>query len=98
METSSHSGSQQLSQTCKFLYFAWVREKIGRAGEELVVPGSVVTVGDLISWLKSKGSEYERAFENERVIRVALDQVHAQLETPLGNVREIAVFPPVTGG
>ena len=86
------------TQTCKLLYFAWVREKMGRASEDVHVPLSVETVADLISWLKSKGDEHAHAFENEKIIRVALDQVHATPETKLNNAREIAFFPPVTGG
>ncbi len=86
------------SRNCKILYFAWVREKMGRGSEEIEIPSSVLTVGDLIFFLKSKGGEYALALENESVIRVALDQAHASRETKLGQPREIALFPPVTGG
>jgi len=86
------------TQKCKLLYFAWVREKMGRASEDIELPASIVTVRDLLSWLKSKGGEYSNAFENECVIRVALDQAHASFETKIGQAREIALFPPVTGG
>jgi len=86
------------TQNCKLLYFAWVREKMGRSSEDIALPSSVVTVSDLLSWLKAKGGEYSSAFENEKVIRVALDQAHAGLDTKIGKTREIALFPPVTGG
>lgn len=85
-------------KNCKLLYFAWVREKMGRPGEDIEIPPTVVTVADLLNWLKSKGGEYAHALKNEQVIRVALDQVHATPETKLGHTREIALFPPVTGG
>ena len=82
----------------KILYFAWVREKVGLAEETVELPAQVATVADLIGWLKSRGAEYENAFAQAKVIRVALDQVHVAHATPLGSAREVAFFPPVTGG
>ena len=82
----------------KILYFAWVRERIGRAGETLEVPGEVKTVAGLIDWLKGRGEEYAHAFEDTRVIRAALDQEHAPLDASLDGIHEVAFFPPVTGG
>lgn len=82
----------------KVLYFAWLRERTGRAEEEVSPPAEVETVGDLVVWLKSRGPEFAQAFENEQVVRAALDHTHASLDTPLGNAREIAFFPPMTGG
>jgi molybdopterin synthase sulfur carrier subunit len=79
-------------------YFAWVREKVGRAEEDLHVPASVYTVADLVSWLKTLGAEYDEAFKRPDVVRAALDQVHVKPAHPLGRAREIAFFPPVTGG
>jgi molybdopterin synthase sulfur carrier subunit len=75
-----------------------VRERIGRPEEELDLPADVVTVGDLIGWLKGRGLEYEAALGEPRAIRVALDHVHARPEAKLAGVREVAVFPPMTGG
>ena len=82
----------------KLLYFAWVREKIGRASEEITVPADIVTVGDLMSWLKTQGPEYAEAFHRAEVIRASIDQSHVKPATPIGAAREIAFFPPVTGG
>ena len=82
----------------KLVYFAWVRERIGKADEEVSLPDDLATVGDLVAWLKGRGEEYAYAFENERVVRAAIDRVHARPETPLANAREIAFFPPMTGG
>ena len=82
----------------KLLYFAWVREKTGLGEEQVELPGSVKTVGDLMGWLKQRGPEYEAAFEKADVIRAAVDQTHVTHDTPLAGAREIAFFPPVTGG
>lgn len=82
----------------KLLYFAWVREKVGRAEETIELPDGVATAADLIAWLKTRGPEYANAFARGDVVRVAIDQVHAPQTSPLGAAREIAFFPPVTGG
>ncbi|MBZ0216338.1 MAG: molybdopterin converting factor subunit 1 [Fimbriimonadaceae bacterium] len=82
----------------KVLYFAWVRERTGLAEEDVTPPDGVTTVGELISWLISRGPEYESAFENASFIRAALDQEHVDHDTPLNGAREIAFFPPMTGG
>jgi molybdopterin synthase sulfur carrier subunit len=82
----------------RLLYFAWVREKAGRGEETVDLPGDVTTVGDLIGWLKRRGPEYEAAFERSDVIRAAVDQTHVSHNAPIAKAREIAFFPPVTGG
>ncbi|MBV5263348.1 molybdopterin converting factor subunit 1 [Pinisolibacter aquiterrae] len=82
----------------KVRYFAWVRERIGKAEEILDPPAEVVTTADLLAWLKTRGPEYEWALEKSDFIRVAVDQVHASPDTPLGPAREVALFPPMTGG
>ncbi len=82
----------------KIVYFAWVRERIGKAEEELAPPRSVATIGDLMGWLAQRGEEYAHAFENPKVIRAAIDRAHARSETTITGAREIAFFPPMTGG
>ncbi|CEJ11165.1 Molybdopterin synthase sulfur carrier subunit [bacterium YEK0313] len=82
----------------KILYFAWVRERVGKAEETIVLPDEVRTVGDLIGHLAERGDEYAYAFENPKVIRAAIDQVHVKPSTPLAGAREVAFFPPMTGG
>lgn len=82
----------------KLVYFAWVRERIGRAEEVLDPPPEVTTVADLIGWLRERGEEYAYAFENAGVVRAAIDRNHAKLETPIAGAGEIAFFPPMTGG
>ncbi|MCK0209330.1 molybdopterin converting factor subunit 1 [Starkeya koreensis] len=82
----------------RILYFAWVRERVGLESEELDVPAQVRTVAELAAFLKERGEGYAHAFENPRVVRAALDRRHARPEAPLGGAREIAFFPPMTGG
>jgi molybdopterin synthase sulfur carrier subunit len=82
----------------KLLYFAWLRERIGRAEEELAPPAEVATVARLIEWLKSRGPGYEAAFADLRVVRVAVNQDYVAADHPVRPGDEIAFFPPVTGG
>ncbi len=86
------------SPTVTLRYFAWVREKVGHAEETIALPEGVSTVGELIAWLKSRDESYAAAFERADIIRTALDQTHARPDAPIGMAREIAFFPPVTGG
>jgi molybdopterin synthase sulfur carrier subunit len=82
----------------KILYFAWVRERVGKPEEELELPAGVSTVGELMSWLSGRGEEYAYAFENPKVIRAALDRTHVRPDAAIAGAREIAFFPPMTGG
>ena len=82
----------------KLVYFAWVRERVGRPEETAEVPAEVATVRDLVRWLKGRGDEYAHAFENEGVVRAAIDQKHVRADAPLAGARELAFFPPMTGG
>ena len=81
----------------KVLYFAWVRERIGKAEETIDPPASVKTVGDLMQWLIGRGEEYARAFEKP-VVRAAIDHTHVKTDAAIAGAREIAFFPPMTGG
>ena len=80
------------------LYFAWLRERIGTGSEEVELPEGVATPADLIEWLKGREPRYAAAFEDARAIRVAIDQEQAEMDAPLAGAREVALFPPVTGG
>ena len=82
----------------KVVYFAWVRERIGKAEEIVEPPATVRTVSDLIAWLAQRGDQYAHAFETPRVIRAAIDHAHVQPSTAIAGAREIAFFPPMTGG
>jgi molybdopterin synthase sulfur carrier subunit len=82
----------------KLRYFAWVRERVGKAEEDVEAPAGIRTVGELVAWLATRGPEYEAAFAEPRAIRVALDKCHAAHNAPLRGAREVALFPPMTGG
>jgi molybdopterin synthase sulfur carrier subunit len=82
----------------KIRYFAWVRERVGKAEEELDVPAGVATVEQLIAWLSARDESYAYAFDNPKVIRAAIDQRHVKPQAALQGAREIAFFPPMTGG
>lgn len=82
----------------KAVYFAWVRERIGIAEEELTPPASVETVEQLVDWLAARGEGYAAAFANRKSVRAALDKMHVTTQTPIATAREIAFFPPMTGG
>ncbi len=82
----------------KAVYFAWVRERIGKNEEAIAPPASAASVDALIDWLARQGEEYAYAFENPKVIRVALDRVHVKHDAPIAGAQEVAFFPPMTGG
>lgn len=78
------------------LYFAWLRERIGMSGEE--VSTEAATVADLVAELAAREPRYAAAFADMDAVRVAVDRKVAGLEAKLSGVREVAFFPPVTGG
>jgi sulfur-carrier protein len=84
--------------TVQLKYFAWVRERVGRADEIVALPMAVVTIADLVVWLKSRGPEYDHAFDKPEIVRAAIDQAHVKPTALIQGAREIAFFPPVTGG
>jgi molybdopterin synthase sulfur carrier subunit len=82
----------------KLRYFAWVRERVGKTEEEIAPPPGVATIGELMDWLAGRGEEYAHAFENHKVIRAAIDRTHVRADAAIKGAREIAFFPPMTGG
>lgn len=82
--------------TLDVLYFAWVRERIGLPRERLET--SAATVADLVAELKAREDRYAAAFADVSALRVALDQELSSFAAPLAGVREVAFFPPMTGG
>lgn len=90
--------SADATRRVRLLYFAWVREKIGLATEDVDLPPDVATVEALVAWLKQRGEGYDEAFARPQVVRAALDKVHVKPSAAIGAAREIAFFPPVTGG
>jgi molybdopterin converting factor subunit 1 len=82
----------------KVLYFAWLRQTIGRAEEEVSPPAEVRTVGALADWLSARSPLHAQALAARSAIRCAVNQDFAGPETPVGPGDEVAFFPPVTGG
>ncbi|MBV8448524.1 MAG: molybdopterin converting factor subunit 1 [Hyphomicrobiales bacterium] len=82
----------------KLSYFAWVRERIGKPEEEIELPAHISTIADLVAWLKGRGEEYAHAFEHAEVVRAAIDRRHVRPDASIAGAREIAFFPPMTGG
>jgi molybdopterin synthase sulfur carrier subunit len=80
------------------LYFAWLRERIGAASEEIALPEDVRTVSALVDVLAARSPGHESAFRNRRTVRAAVNQEFADLLDPVGPGDEVAFFPPVTGG
>ena len=75
-----------------------MRQIIGKAEENIAIPTDVTTVSGLIDFLKDRDDAYASAFADPRIIRAAIDQAHAPLDASIKGAREIAFFPPVTGG
>jgi molybdopterin converting factor subunit 1 len=78
----------------RLLYFAWVRERLGRDGEEIEA-GGIASVADLLDRLEARG---DAVFAERARLRVAVNQMFAQPATPVADGDEVAIFPPVTGG
>ena len=78
------------------LYFAWMRERIGVPKE--VVETNAATVAELVEELRGREERYALAFSDMAAVRVAVDQELVEIDTPLTGVREVAFFPPMTGG
>ena len=86
------------AQQVKMLYFSWIRERVGMGEETLGLPDSIQTVEQLLTWLQGRNEQFAAALEFPEIIRVALDQEHVDHDQPVGSPREIALFPPMTGG
>ncbi len=84
--------------TMRVLYFAYFRERAGRASEEVSPPAGVATVAQLMDWLKGQGEGRERAFADPSLVRVAVNQAYVKIDHPVRPGDEVAFFPPVTGG
>ncbi|WEK42537.1 MAG: molybdopterin converting factor subunit 1 [Candidatus Sphingomonas colombiensis] len=82
----------------RLLYFAWVRERIGVAEEQLDPPAEIATVSALVDWLAQRSAGHAAAFADRERLRAAVDQAFVPLDAPIAGAREVALFPPVTGG
>ena len=82
----------------KLVYFASVRQTLGKSEETIAVPTGVATVGELAAFLAAQGPAYAAVFADPAGLRAAVNQVHARFDVPVGDADEVAFFPPVTGG
>ena len=82
----------------KILYFAWLRQKTGIDAEEVEMPPEISDVGGLLDWLKERNSNFADALADFDSIRVAVNQEFAELDAPVAQGDEVAIFPPLTGG
>lgn len=82
----------------KVLYFAWLRERLNRDGDEVAPPSGVDTVGALMDWLAERDDGFAMATENRKVIRAAVDEELVDHDYSIVGARTVAFFPPMTGG
>jgi len=82
----------------RLLYFAWVRQILGKGEEVRELPGSIGTVAELAAYLATLGPEYGEVFKDPARLRAAVNQTHARFDTVITQDDEVAFFPPVTGG
>lgn len=82
----------------KLLYFAWLRQRVGKGSETLTPPPEVTDVRTLLEWLKRQSPGHAEALKELSVVRVAVNQEHVSHDAPVGPNDEVALFPPVTGG
>jgi molybdopterin synthase sulfur carrier subunit len=82
----------------RILYFAWVKERIGVAEEILDPPAAVATAAQLMDWLAQRSAGHAAAFADRKLVRVAIDHVHSAPAASVVGAKEVAFFPPVTGG
>lgn len=82
----------------EILYFARIREAVGTSGESVAPPADVSTLSDLVDWLAARSPAHAEALADRARLRAAIDQAFATLDAPIAGAREIALFPPVTGG
>lgn len=85
--------------TVKLVYFAWLRERFGMGEETIDLPDTVKSISDLFDWFETRGEKFAAVMEHREIIQVAIDQEHVQdKKAPIGDAKEIAIFPPMTGG
>ena len=83
----------------KIVYFAWFRERVGLDEETVELPAEVITIDNLLGWLKTRGENYEAMLQQPEIVRVAVDRKHiSEGGTDITGANEIALFPPMTGG
>jgi sulfur-carrier protein len=82
----------------KVLYFAWLRERLNRASDEVSPPADVVTLADLVAWLRKEDEALDLAMADPAIFKLSRDARIVPWDTPIAGAREIAILPPMTGG
>lgn len=82
----------------KILYFAWIRQAVGLGSEEVRLPAEIETMAEVMDWLVSRGGGFEEVFRMREGVRMAVDQRYAEPDTAVRGAKELAFFPPMTGG
>ncbi len=82
----------------KILYFAWLRERLNRGEEEVSPPPEVVTVTDLIQWLKARDEAFDLAVQNPKILLAAIDARKVPHSASIAGAGVVALLPPMTGG
>jgi molybdopterin synthase sulfur carrier subunit len=87
-----------MARSLNIIYFAWVRERLGIDQEQIALAEGIETIGDVVTILSDRGAGYADIFAEVGKLRFALDQDYGLPSSPIGSARELAIFPPVTGG
>jgi molybdopterin synthase sulfur carrier subunit len=87
-----------MSRSINIIYFAWVRERLGLDEEQVVLGDEVETIGQVLTLLADRGAAYAQVLSDITKLRFALDQDYGTPESLVGSAKELAIFPPVTGG
>lgn len=82
----------------KVLYFAWLRERLNRASDEITPPSEIVTLNDLVAWLRARDEALDLAMDNPAIFKLSINARIVPGDTPIAGAREIAILPPMTGG
>ncbi|WP_417622256.1 MoaD/ThiS family protein [Parasphingorhabdus sp.] len=87
-----------MDRSLNILYFAWVRERLGVDGELVILDEGINTIADVLAMLSARGAAYTEVLSDVAKLRFALDQDYGTTTSTVGLARELAIFPPVTGG
>lgn len=82
----------------KVLYFAWLRERLNRASDEVSPPPEIITLADLVTWLRARDEALDLAMANPAIFKLSRDARIVPWDTPIAGAREVAILPPMTGG
>lgn len=87
-----------MTRSLTIIYFAWVRERLGKEQEKILLGEGIETIDDVLAMLMDRDPAYAEIFSDIGKLRFALDQDYGLPSSPIGSAGELAIFPPVTGG